>query len=946
MGDDIVANKITAIKSKRATASVGGKSPVAAAKQVPAFVEGRRIALMPLAAEGADLDMLCGILHRLGCAVPNFSAPSALALDLDAASPLMEQKGTLLALLNDALSNRGLADDGENSSTMEANDRAKAALHASFDDLDLFVMKDAALPWGLPFWRNLLDAEELNAVAIHFVRKPISYLEDEGSDTPDLVRKLRSLSYDLEAERNGRGMRRYFITEEQLLSDAISFVEDSQDRLGLYWPSRSERVERDIVGKVLEWKRQAFASRLEAAEGLSTENWSKQLYEIFSLWAVKGEDVNDYEKLDSIYRELSNAFSVFSSLLKSNENLKRRVSMLSGCLNDADELYNKSTHNHEWQIDDLNKDVAKITAERDEWRSRARQSQSQAEGFEGALGELKNAHAELAEKNKLIEKDLQSVAAGKAQVTTDFAAMQVERDALRQELSQASMQLAQHEAALTKIQTEQTDRDVALVTAEEELNRLRTGLSDAAKNHEEGLRGLEEKIRCLALENSELTESVSAKDSAIAEWERNVGALNDRLWVSGEQLAVVNGELSAANAEISRIVQENERQGAELAHMLALVTQERDGLKQSKSEMETVIERQHELTSQLNRDLGASEARLTERDKELLALSHQLGETESALRQRQAEADQVGAELRLAMQSLDKSHQDIAKAKQSHSYALAKIEEYKRKIADFVKESDGQAKCRFQEIAVLTKLLSDGERALSDREQDLALSRADLMSSRNDVTDLAEKLRNATDDCQNMQADRDALVENMRILEGRFREMVGKMAETDGANQALQSENSDYQEQGRQLRALNDDLVRKLSSEQAKYSRAIDQVTVVQQDLAGQRRVADDLRQKMDADRDKIRGATDRAHQNFINAMSMLLEKTTGHIPKLSKKWSHKQRRQFIEQTAFFDPDWYVSNYQDVRDAGADPIDHFLNFGIFEGRAPNSAFFVGMLDDH
>ncbi len=47
---------------------------------------------------------------------------------------------------------------------------------------------------------------------------------------------------------------------------------------------------------------------------------------------------------------------------------------------------------------------------------------------------------------------------------------------------------------------------------------------------------------------------------------------------------------------------------------------------------------------------------------------------------------------------------------------------------------------------------------------------------------------------------------------------------------------------------------------------------------------------------------------------------------------------QKIEQSCLFDPDFYLAAYPDVRDAGWDPIVHFLWVGAREGRMPNPLF--------
>lgn len=49
---------------------------------------------------------------------------------------------------------------------------------------------------------------------------------------------------------------------------------------------------------------------------------------------------------------------------------------------------------------------------------------------------------------------------------------------------------------------------------------------------------------------------------------------------------------------------------------------------------------------------------------------------------------------------------------------------------------------------------------------------------------------------------------------------------------------------------------------------------------------------------------------------------------------AEKERRAAI----FFDSQWYLNAYPDIRDAGVDPLEHFLDYGAKEGRNPNALF--------
>ena len=45
-----------------------------------------------------------------------------------------------------------------------------------------------------------------------------------------------------------------------------------------------------------------------------------------------------------------------------------------------------------------------------------------------------------------------------------------------------------------------------------------------------------------------------------------------------------------------------------------------------------------------------------------------------------------------------------------------------------------------------------------------------------------------------------------------------------------------------------------------------------------------------------------------------------------------------IRRSGLFDPRWYLERYPDVAQSGMDPIGHFLDFGVGEGRDPGPDF--------
>ena len=50
------------------------------------------------------------------------------------------------------------------------------------------------------------------------------------------------------------------------------------------------------------------------------------------------------------------------------------------------------------------------------------------------------------------------------------------------------------------------------------------------------------------------------------------------------------------------------------------------------------------------------------------------------------------------------------------------------------------------------------------------------------------------------------------------------------------------------------------------------------------------------------------------------------------------ERRRIIRASPYFDPEWYLDRHSDLRDAGVDPLEHFVRHGESEGRDPGPDF--------
>lgn len=82
------------------------------------------------------------------------------------------------------------------------------------------------------------------------------------------------------------------------------------------------------------------------------------------------------------------------------------------------------------------------------------------------------------------------------------------------------------------------------------------------------------------------------------------------------------------------------------------------------------------------------------------------------------------------------------------------------------------------------------------------------------------------------------------------------------------------------------------------------------------------------------------SYQADVDKLSKVSKKVFGISAPLDRLIPGRfaKKRQTIIDSGFFDPEYYLTKNPDVKNAGVDPLEHFLNFGGIEGRNPSPKF--------
>lgn len=311
--------------------------------------KSRRIAVVVLGMHRSGTSALSRILGFLGCDMPE---------NLLGAGPGNEtghwEPATVLAVNERILASAGSYSHdwvaipkewAESPKFPVFLDEAAAALRADFKNSHLFAIKDPRICRLFPFWRTVLQAEGVTPVVICPIRSPIEVAEslskrDGFHVSWGHVLWLRNV---LEAERDSRGVPRYFATYDQLLDNWAKVAADSQAALGLKWPVSLDSADLNVQRFLQKSQRHHVTNPANVLENPVLSPWLKDVYRIMLRWAESGEKEADWPVLDRVRAEMALAEPAFGRavaagwglvqwsrrLEKSNEQLKDHDSALS-----------------------------------------------------------------------------------------------------------------------------------------------------------------------------------------------------------------------------------------------------------------------------------------------------------------------------------------------------------------------------------------------------------------------------------------------------------------------------------------------------------------------------------------------------------------------------------------------------------------------------------------
>ena len=584
-----------------------------------------RYALFILGMHRSGTSALSGMLHHLGAELPQTLMPATERNPKGYFESLEIQKfdDQLLKAAQSSWQDwRPLRPEWFASPAGQAlRPEAREVLTAEFGEAPLIVIKDPRICRMVPFWDEVARDTGYTPCYILTHRNPMEVARSLVSrDSIDMSKALLLwLRHVLDAEAGSRGKPRFVTNYEMLLQNWPAQVVGMQDALDILLPGfdagATDRIE-DFLSRDL----RHHAELPEKVTGNPTLSvWIRDTYEILERWVASGaERSKDYKRLDEIRKAFDVASPLFGQMLSHAETCR-------------DELHGKLAERGKALSDTQ---AAKAAAEQQ--CEALRQSLSEAQ----AAGEAKaKAAADAQAAKAAAEQEREALRQSLAASEEALAAREAELDSSRQECRRLEEKVQDLGSALSQRRAEIADTSAELRDLRNELETRVAGFGVV----EARLLETTVEARRLKVENdrrdaelSQLTGQLIAQEEALTgartEARTHAAALEDLRRTLDETVAA-RGRADASASGLGEQVAALQAAEAELNGMLEALRGEVAVLRDNRETLNAELHKRDWELAQLGQTIVLQQNEI----EEIIHLRAQLGDTQSALAEREKE---------------------------------------------------------------------------------------------------------------------------------------------------------------------------------------------------------------------------------------------------------------------------------------------------------------------
>ena len=336
---------------------------------------------------------------------------------------------------------------------------------------------------------------------------------------------------------------------------------------------------------------------------------------------------------------------------------------------------------------------------------------------------------------------------------------------------------------------------------------------------------------------------------------------------------------------------------------------------------------------------------LAERERQLdvarADLTERSGVLSAQLSQRDEQANRLRADLDLQFRLSSTLSATLAETERQLKGARADLVERSGALSAQVLQRDEQINWLRADLDLQVRSASALSVTLAEAERQLKAARAEL-AERNEA--LSAQISQRDEQISHLRADIDVQIRSASSLSAAFvgteRQLETARAELAERTEGLSAQLSQRDEQINSLRADLDVQLRSLRSELNHTAEALSaEISQREQRIAG-----------LSTELGKVHGSRS---WRFTKPLRILAHRMREAGRRLRRPWtlpivllptavrrriSLWRQARLVRRSDFFDPSFYLRQYQDVAAASADPVVHYLLFGASEGRDPSLRF--------
>jgi hypothetical protein len=390
----------------------------------------------------------------------------------------------------------------------------------------------------------------------------------------------------------------------------------------------------------------------------------------------------------------------------------------------------------------------------------------------------------------------------------------------------------------------------------------------------------------------------------------------------GAEIARLAAELTARSTDAERLAVERDERGAEIARLAAELTArstDAERLAVERDERETEIAR---LAAELTARSTDAERLAVERDERGAEIARLL-----------AQASKNAAEALRFSGDLEQARALLSSSEREHMGRQAELESSVRQRQEEALQAWSQAAEQRGRAEGLREQMGH----VRDQNERLIAQLLEIEDRIRQSTEDSTEMRRALEDARNTIAQRDEGLARERERAERFRgESVHFRQKAEGREEQVRSllkklEASASPEERTRLLGRVEEAESTAREAASQLADRDGEVARLGQEIA---RWAGDVKQLGDeiVGLQQSSAAADRKAQ-WLREVALVLHDNPRKWQFFSGLSREEFERQLIERNCLFDSAIYLARYPDVREAGVDPLTHFIRHGIDEGRS-------------